>query len=168
MIDSADKAIAALRAFFPGRPFPPESVAAYAAKLAGWEDEEVVNAIARLVDRPSPFIPTTGEIEHEIREERLREAGVPSEQQAWEMVTDPETMGKLPPIVADALKAIGGRTRIRVLEDAGMGQARREFVAAYAHRREHASQKIRPTGLPSPTMESLPVTDKLLPRGGTV
>lgn len=139
----ADAAIAALRGFFPGRPFPNESVTLYSAALAKFDDATVVRAVEALVSRPSPFIPTVGEIVEEIAETVLKDRGELSVQRAWETALDPEMHGKLTPMVLAAKRAVGGTSTISARQSSGEGWAvRRDFESAYAERRNEAKREI--------------------------
>ena len=75
------EALALLRATYPRQDFPDLTVAVYGRMLADLDDEAVVPAVQRLINRCT-FLPSVAEIRQEVAEARL---GLPSAEEAWEI-----------------------------------------------------------------------------------
>lgn len=155
------KAVAILRAAYPGQDFPDDSVRLYVRMLAGEPEADVVRAVERLIRR-SPWLPKVADILREVAEERLQ---LPSAEEAWSLIVDLEAP-PLPKAVRDAMSAAGGRWTIMHSENPTATRA--QFVKDYTARRERrvleqmGAAPVRE--LEAAVRAELPVSDKLTPR----
>jgi hypothetical protein len=160
-LTGVSQAVAILRDAYPRQDFPDRSARLYGTMLADMDDTLVVAAVQRLIRR-STFLPSIAEIRREVMEYVLC---LPTPQEAWAMVTRPETEGQLPTVVLASLQALGGRWAIRVSDAPSV--MRSQFLRDYEARREAAMTSAvgaDPAGLPSPTMAALPASTSITPR----
>jgi hypothetical protein len=151
-------AIGILRDAYPRAEFPDRTVAVYTEALADLDDRAVVEAVRGLLAE-SKYLPSIAEIREEVAEAIL---DLPSPEQAWSMVSDPGTKGKLPTLVLSALQEIGGRHTVRASEQPYL--TRKQFMEIYGSRRRLAVREIVRGRSLSPTLAALPESEQIQPR----
>lgn len=158
-------AIAALKAAYPRADFPDATIKLYGAKLAGFDDAEVVAAVDRLINR-CEFLPSISAIKAEIAEGQLR---LPTAEEAWDIARS-GSLRDAPPEVQASANAVGGRWGI--LKSERPETLRSQFMKDYAARRRRTVDVFVGAALPpavpaltmGPTMASLEETTRIRPR----
>jgi len=156
---SCASAIAILRAAYPTKNFPDQTVELYGRLLADLDPAAVTRAVERLI-YGSEFLPTIHAIRREVAEETL---ALPSSEEAWDIATSGGLRLAAPEVKA-AAEAVGGRWTI--LHTDNLPTVRAQFLRSYQERRRNAIEEFtgarvpiqRPTASEQlgPTMASLP------------
>lgn len=162
-------ALKLMRGAYSRQPFGDLAVQVYAQQLADLGDEDVYDAVERLV-KTSVHMPTIADIRHEVAETRL---GLPTAEEAWDAALNG---GSDNPVVAAAIKACGGRWSIQHADNLTVvaAQFRKQYEGrrASAVRAAAAGDPIRPEQLKRPKVErihqrtvaALPETTRVRPR----
>jgi hypothetical protein len=155
---SAAPAIAILRAAYPGKGFPDQTVELYGRMLADLDPAAVTRAVERLI-YGSDFLPTIHAIRREVAEETL---ALPMAEQAWDIALHGNLRGA-PPEVRAAVDSVGGRWAL--LYSDNPTTVRAQFLRSYNERRRTTIDQFTGArtalGIPereaiSPTIASLP------------
>lgn len=136
-------AIERLRDAFPKQPFGDRAVVVYAEQLADLDENEVFDAVCRLIDTEARC-PTISEIRREVVEETL---GLPTSEEAWDLacgyaMAQGEGRAQVAPPceeVRAALRAVGGPWGIRTCQNPTTLYA--QFRKTYEGYRERAVKK---------------------------
>lgn len=131
MTASIPESVAFLRAAYPRQDFPDDTVRVYVSMLADMPASEVAYAIERLTKR-STWLPSVAEIRVEVATAMV---GLPTPDQAWEIVTSRRSLHAAPEVRA-ALDAIGGPSALTFSERPEF--IRRAFYEEYRARLDYA------------------------------
>lgn len=160
---SVARALQILAAAYPKEDFPQPTVQLYANRLARFDEEDVMAAVSRLIDK-CKWLPKISEIVEEITDANVR---LPSGSEAYHMAVTME-WGALEPEIQATVRELGGTATLKRSERPEL--TRRAFIEVYDRRKQQTrlgymgalppAGNVRP--MPShPTVRALPPTDKM-------
>jgi len=149
--------------------FEDRSIALYADRLRRYPEDLVAQAVDDLIGTET-FRPSIGQILEQVADRALN---LPTTEEAWE-IAERGKLKQAPDAVRQAADHVGGRWAI--LHSDNIATVRAQFRAAYANIRQQALDDYIRGGRPpqpalnggfselGPTMQTLPVTERVMPR----